>query len=83
VRGNRDPGPRRQLGASADRCLSILSLAASAVAAHLSGMLAVRPGRDRARPAGPRAVSWIRLHGKVTTALQVGARAGAAGALIP
>jgi hypothetical protein len=31
----------------------------------------VQPGRDRARPAGPRAVSWIRLHGKVTTALQV------------
>jgi hypothetical protein len=58
-------------------------LAASVVAAQLPGTLAVRPGRDRARPAGPRAVSWVRSHDQVTTAQPIDGRAGAAGALIP
>lgn len=55
----------------------------SAVSAQLPGTPAVRPGRDRARPAGPRAGSWIPAHGQATTALLVSARAAAGGALIP
>ena len=47
-----------------------------------AGDAAVQPGRDRARPVGPRAVSWFRLHGQMTTTLPPAAHAGAAGALI-
>ncbi len=37
--------------------------------------------RGRAQPAGPRAVSWFRSHGRATTTLPVDARAAAGGAL--
>jgi hypothetical protein len=46
-----------------------------------TGDAAVQPDRDRARPVGPRAVSWFQLHGQITTTLPPAAHAGAAGAL--
>jgi hypothetical protein len=58
-----------------------LLIAVSVLAARLPGMLGVRPGRDRARPVGLRAVSWFRSHGHMTTALRMSTRAAGGAAL--
>jgi hypothetical protein len=50
------------------------SLTASAVTAHLPGTLAVRPGRDRARPARAARSVVVPVTRHVTTALPAGAR---------
>jgi hypothetical protein len=75
LRRDADPRtpPRLALVGCPARDLSV-RLLAPAAAAHLPGTLAGRPGRDRARPAGPRAVSWIRSPGQATTTLPVSAR---------